>query len=287
VNLYHALKNFPGHSRQLTCRGLLFTNYDCPQATRKESFFIEQSHICYVLSGRRTFHKMGKSWELSEGRCAFVKTGTHIAEKQGDEGWCVMVFFMPDEFLVKLANDIRGQVHNPVSQKDSEEHVLFLDVNEISRSFFLSMLPYFSQDPPPPENLVELKFKELLLSLLSNKENAHFLYYLLRLSENRKSSLAEIMENNFTFNLSLEEYARLACKTVPTFKREFKKAFNDSPAKWVMKRRIDLAGNLLLNSNKSVGEICLDCGFENPTHCSRVFKAQTGMSPTDFRKGSR
>src|SRR4051812_26371491 len=107
INLYEILKNFPNLSRQLTCKGMLFTQYECPQSEKLVQFFIECNFIAYVISGKRIFHKNKKSWELTEGTCAFVKKGTHITEKPGDEGWCVMVFFMPDDFLKQLINDNR------------------------------------------------------------------------------------------------------------------------------------------------------------------------------------
>src|SRR5215207_3487734 len=107
INLYEILKNHPGLSRQLNCRDLLFTNYDCPQATGKERFFVECNYIAYVLNGKRTFHKNGKTWDLKEGVCVFVKKGTYIAEKEEDEGWCVMVLFIPDSFLKQLINENR------------------------------------------------------------------------------------------------------------------------------------------------------------------------------------
>ena len=94
--------------RQLTCRELLFTNYDCPQTEKKVSFYIECNFIAYVISGRRIFHKNNQSWELKEGSCVFVKKGAHIAERENDEGWCVMVFFMPDDFLKQLIRENRN-----------------------------------------------------------------------------------------------------------------------------------------------------------------------------------
>jgi AraC family transcriptional regulator, exoenzyme S synthesis regulatory protein ExsA len=153
----------------------------------------------------------------------------------------------------------------------------------LSKAFFFSMLPYFNQAPSPPENLLELKFKELVLSLLSNKKNKHFLSYLTILCNDANPSLAEVMENNFAFNLTLDEYAKLACKSVPTFKREFKKTFNDTPAKWVLRKKLTLATQLLENTSLAVGEICYECGFENQTHFSRVFKEKIGISPLQFR----
>ncbi|MEO5581102.1 MAG: hypothetical protein ABIR66_00305, partial [Saprospiraceae bacterium] len=145
VNLYEILKSFPGLSKPLNCKDLLFTNYDCPQEDGKEQFFIECNHIAYVISGKRVFHKNNNSWELKEGVCVFVKKGVHVAERAEGEGWCVMVFFMPDNFLKQLINENRKSLPLNNLPEADVEHVLTLDVNELSKSFFFSMLPYFAQ----------------------------------------------------------------------------------------------------------------------------------------------
>ena len=287
LNLYEVLKNYPNLFKQLNCKDLLFTQYDCPQAERKERFFIECNLIAYVLSGKRIFHKNAKAWDLKEGVCVFIKKGTHIAEKQEGDGWCVMVFFMPDHFLKQLINENRNSLPLTNLPEAGVDHLLPLDINEISKSFFSSMLPYFTQVPPPPENLLELKFKELILSLLSNKKNERFLSYLNNLCNDKHPSMEEIMQNNFTFNLTLVEYAKLTCKSIPTFKRDFKKLFKDTPAKWVMKKRLNLATELLENTPLSVEEITYECGFENQTHFSRIFKLKIGVSPLQFRMNLR
>lgn len=283
INLYQGLKSFPPFSRQLVCKGMLFTNYDCPQTASKEKFYVECSYIAYVLSGRRIFHKHSKSWELKEGTCVFVKKGTHISEKPQHEGWCVMVFFIPDDFLKQLVNENRNSFSMRNLPAADDDLVIPLDVNELSKSFFVSMLPYFSQASPPPENLLELKFKELVLSLLINNNNKQFLSFLNDLGNKTTTSIAEVMQNNFAFNLTVQEYAKLSCRSVPTFNREFKKLFNDTPAKWVLKKRLSLAKGLLENSSLSVADVCYECGFENQTHFSRVFKENIGVSPLHFR----
>lgn len=286
VNLYQVLKDFPALSRQLHCKDMLFTNYDCPQTVRKQRFFVECNYIAYVISGRRIFHKNHQSWELKEGVCVFVKKGTHIAEKEEGEDWCVMVFFMPDHFLKQLIVENRNNLP-PVAETDgSQDQVLTLHANELSHSFFVSMLPYFTQSPPPSEALLELKFKELVLSLLNDKNNQHFLSFLKNL-ERQHPSIEEIMHNNYTSNLVLSDYAKLACKSVPVFKREFKKIFKDTPASWVLKKRISLAAQLLQTTAMSVTEIGFECGFENQTHFSRVFRQRTGLSPLQYRSDRR
>ena len=283
VNLYEILKNYPSLFKQLICKDLLFTNYDCPQTERKESFYVECNFIAYVISGRRVFHKNNQSWELKEGVCVFVKKGAHIAEREKEEGWCVMVFFMPDAFLKQLVRENRNHLPLAKIPVSGSDYVLPLDVNELSQSFFNSMLPYFTQDPPPPEHLLELKFRELVLSLLSNHKNQQLLSYLNNLSQDNNPSLEEIMQNNFSFKLTLAEYARLACKSIPSFTREFKKVFRDSPAKWVMKKRLNMAAGMLTNTTLPIGEITYECGFENQTHFSRIFKERFGTTPSRYR----
>ena len=283
INIYEVLKNYPNLSRQLNCKGVLFTQYECPQTNRKEQFYVECNYIAYVISGKRIFHKNNKTWDLTEGSCVFVKKGTYTAEKPEGEKWCVMVFFIPDSFLKQLIKDNWKSLPVGHVPEANVENVLPLEVNELSKSFFFSMLPYFTQIPPPPENLLELKFKELVLSLLSNENNRRWLSWLNNLSNDKRSSMEEIMQNNYTYNLTLGDYARLACRSLSTFKREFKKIFKESPGKWITKKRLSLAAELLEKTSLSVAEIGFECGFENQTHFSRLFREKKGVSPLQFR----
>ncbi len=283
INLFQVLKNFPGITRKLNCRDMLFTQYECPQLDGKERFFLECNVILYVLRGRRIFHKNNNIWDINEGVCVFVKRGTHISERKDSDEWCVMAFMMPDNFLKQVILEHANNLPMANLPEADVSHVLPLNVNEINKSFFYSMLPYFDQIPPVPEHLLELKFKELILSLLNNKENIRFLSYLYNLSRDRRPSLEDVMQNNFTCNLTLVDYANLSCKSVPTFKREFKKVFHDTPARWVMKKRLALAAELLQNTRRSIGEITFECGFENQTHFSRIFKEKMGLSPLQYR----
>lgn len=46
---------------------------------------------------------------------------------------------------------------------------------------------------------------------------------------------------------------------------------------------IEEAKNLLLGTNKSVGELSFSLGFEYPQYFSRLFKSKTGMTPLEYR----
>jgi len=159
------------HFKQLKCNGLLFTQYDCPQQALKQDLFSASNYIAYVLSGKRIFHLPGETHVMTEGKCVFAKKGGWIAEKEPAEGWCVLVFFIPDEYLKSFITEYRPNLPIKKDPTPPDEQMLDLQVNETSRSFFYSMLPYFLQEPPPPESLVELKFRELLFNMLINPAN--------------------------------------------------------------------------------------------------------------------
>jgi AraC-like DNA-binding protein len=45
------------------------------------------------------------------------------------------------------------------------------------------------------------------------------------------------MEENFSFNLKLEEFARLSMRSLSAFKRDFQQVYQTSPGKWLLGKR--------------------------------------------------
>lgn len=69
--------------------------------------------------------------------------------------------------------------------------------------------------------------------------------------------------------------------------REFSAAYGLPPLKYVNKRRIEAARNLLLSSDKHIHEIASETGFENTNHFINLFKKETGLTPLVYRNKSQ
>ena len=162
--------------------------------------------------------------------------------------------------------------------------MLEINVNDTTKAFFYSMLPYLTQQTPPSEELLELKFRELIFNILSNPANASLLSYICSISDCSKPPLHEIMEANYMFNLSLEEFSKIAHRSLASFKREFAELFGITPGRWLAQKRLQHAQMLLQTSEKNINEIAYQSGFENNTHFSRVFKEKFGVAPLQYRK---
>jgi len=282
-NTYDYLVSRPTEFKQLASKDILFLHYICPQVDQYLYLYNHFNQIGFTIGGDKTFHHSSRSWTMTQHTTYFAKK-TAWKQEIGTMGWEILAFHFPDDFLCRFFRENRELWKPKFLPQSYNDIFIEIKVNDVTRTFFYSLLPYFSQQPPPSENLLELKFKELLFHILSNPENAQLLAYIKSISDQHKPPLYEIMEANYHFNLSVPEFARLAQRSVTTFKRDFQEHYHTTPGKWLTKKRVDYAKLLLETSEKHIKEITYDSGFESTTHFSRVFKEVHGLSPVHYRK---
>lgn len=87
-------------------------------------------------------------------------------------------------------------------------------------------------------------------------------------------------------HLHLDEMAKRAAMSPTYFSYMFKVLMGQPFTQYVNDIRIRKALDLLRMSDMSVMEICLETGFNNVSHFTRMFKKITGVSPMKYRKQS-
>ena len=68
------------------------------------------------------------------------------------------------------------------------------------------------------------------------------------------------------------------------FQRLFKSALGVSPSRYHINLRMNLARRLLRETKKSVVDVALEVGYANPSHFAQLFRRETGLSPSDYRR---
>lgn len=67
------------------------------------------------------------------------------------------------------------------------------------------------------------------------------------------------------------------------FAELFKKRTGYAPHRYVLLHRIERAKQDLRSAGRSIIEVGLDAGFQNPTHFARMFRKFVGTSPSRFQ----
>ncbi|WP_417726232.1 GlxA family transcriptional regulator [Roseovarius sp.] len=97
------------------------------------------------------------------------------------------------------------------------------------------------------------------------------------------SKATTLMRETIEEPLSPAEIAADIGISTRQLERLFGKFLNTSPKKFFMDLRLDRARHLLIQSEASVAEIAIACGFESPGHFSRVYKSAYGVTPMQQR----
>ncbi|GAO42629.1 helix-turn-helix domain-containing protein [Flavihumibacter petaseus] len=283
VNFFERVLQNPNFYRQFTCNNSLITAFNCPldarlMKTQFADLWTQYNCLFYVIDGRKIWHTAQGSHDLQKNTCVFVRKGAFILEQMFDVGFCVVLFFIPDEFI---CDTLKARSRPLADYPKHYDPLMFLNNSETLAAFFHSMSSYFAETNDPDPSLLELKFRELILTIADNPRNAQLLsYFCSLLHEPRSLSLQRVMEDNYCFNLKLEAYARLCNRSLSAFKRDFQQAFGQAPGKWLMEKRLLHAKNLLNNHGKSISEAAFESGFENNSHFSRAFKQRFGVAPS-------
>ena len=87
--------------------------------------------------------------------------------------------------------------------------------------------------------------------------------------------------------LHVRELADVAQRSSSYFSRAFKRAIGRTPHAYIVGRRLDRAGKLMLTSDAALSEIAVACGFSDQPHLCKAFRARHGQSPAAWRRERR
>lgn len=99
----------------------------------------------------------------------------------------------------------------------------------------------------------------------------------------RKSRIDRYISCNLLSGVSLDDIAAYAGMNKTYFCLFFKKHYGVGLIEYVNSKKLDIACTMLLQSDASVADIAIQCGFRTVTYFNRVFKAAKGISPKEYR----
>jgi len=97
----------------------------------------------------------------------------------------------------------------------------------------------------------------------------------------------EHIEQRLAHKISLRELAGIAGLSAGHFSRAFKQSVGMSPHRYLLRRRVAAAEELIRGTDRSLAEVALSVGFADQSHFTRAFVRESGVTPSAFRRRYR
>lgn len=201
--------------------------------------------INYVYSGEMILDNGNEQIHVGKGECVFIPRDHHITmykKTKDGERYCGIFLMFTRRFLREMYGKLE-QRKVPTNTAKLNSGVIKLPKTAELASLFASMTPYFDPKVKPVDDLMQLKLQEGLLALLHiNKKFAPTLF---DFNEPWKIDILEFMNENYMYELTMEEMAHYTGRSLATFKRDFKKISDLTPEKWFIRKRLEVAYALM------------------------------------------
>jgi AraC-like DNA-binding protein len=254
--------------------------------TKRLPKFFQENEACFLYLTKGAFQLRTPTNILiyKENEAMLAKCGNYFIEqvsinenKKEETISAIGAFFYPDM--------VRGFFEKDLSIQNFRYNfdVVKVDIGPLLKSC-IDGIDFLLDNPAiADENLIINKLKELLL-ILSKSENAASLNsFISSLFIPYEYNFNEVIQANLYTNLSLQQFAKLCNCSLATFKRKFTALYHESPAKYIVVKKLERSKQLLEIKSKPIAAIAYDCGFETVTNFNKSFKKHFGKSPSEFR----
>lgn len=237
--------------------------------------------LCYIAKGQQVYCVEEREYKLRKDMVFVAHPNElhHSAEHRQERG--VLLYYMiidvindTEHFLgisgadaVALAEEMRGLPYTFTAAPEIKDH-------------FEEMFSLYFDRPPYWQTQLRCAAFQLCRKLVmyARKENAE-----------RQVSVEILRSLNYIEDhlsdcegISIQEMAERVYLSLPQFNARFSREVGISPKKYINRRRMDLACEML-NSDMKITEISYELGFSSAQHFSNMFRSYYGISPSKWR----
>ena len=266
-----------------------------------------KGHIVFGKQSMPYFQRMPKEYSEDEACFVFINRGEvsvrapeeyiNLDEKSGILAKCLNYYFetkqenrSTDDSIEVIAVLLYPGILEQLFDFDlaSTVHSINYDIkqvviNELLDNFKRSISLLLDNPELADEKIIEAKLKEFVLLMTKSQDIPDQYEFLSNLFSPLHISFKSVINQNLYANLSLDELARLSHMSTSSFKRKFNAVYNESPKKYISRKKIEKAAHLLKSKDQRVADIAYDVGFESVATFNRNFSNTYGKSPSEYR----
>lgn len=268
---------------------MVFEKIKLSKSFKKVNVMHNEACFFHVITGSSISQSSVDSFRLNSKESVLMKCGTYISKmhypKTSDEFEAFAVHFHPEVLKKIYSNDLPSFLKSPSQQNKLATTKVSSTV--LIEKYIQSFLFYFEHPELVTEDLLILKLKELILILYKTNDAQNIHNVLSSLFSPSTYSLKQVIESHIYSDISTSDIAQLCNMSLSSFKREFKKAFNSTPANFIRSKKLERSRELLLISDERISDIAFNCGFNDLAHFSKLFHTEFKQSPSEYRMNHR
>ncbi len=273
----------------------------------KEQVITYKGRVVFMRISMPSFNRTLKQYVEDEACFMFVNKGEvnvrsadeylQLNKDRGMLAKCLNYFFEPVDKNQKCEDGVEsvGVFLSPSLVKDifefdvtTSNHTVDYNIKQIQIDRLLenyrASIDILLDNPElADESIVKTKLKEFVLLVAKSQEAPSQMDFLAALFKPNEVEFKSVIQHNLYANLSLDELATLCHLSVSSFKRKFSEVFGDSPKKFITRKKVEKAAELLHSSKDRVSDIAYDVGFDSLATFNRNFVSQYGKSPSEYR----
>ena len=243
----------------------------------------EEIEITYVVDGSIKHQLNGKQVRIEAGEAIYINAKQlHLIKSYSQD--CILYCLIFHPTLLSASNFIAQKYVQPIVENENLDY-FFLKESEKGHKAVLDSIVKIHQLEKDPN--FELK----ALGILCNLWEAIF-PLLPKVSEERllinedlhrvQRMLAHI-HKCYNRELSLEEICRIGDIGKTKATKIFEQYLHMTPVDYLINYRLEIASQMLMNTDNSVTDIALSTGFADSSYFARIFRRRVGCSPLEYR----
>ena len=234
-------------------------------------YLVEGSMLSYDARG---LHRLGENEAVIKSCSHFVQR--YVPNEGAEECEAIAIYLYPELLQTIYKDEVPTFLHQENAGKPKK-----LIGNQFIKQY-MSNLALFFQDPESlDEALGILKLKELMLILMRSEGHENIRRLLSEIFAPVNVAFQKTIEQHLFHPLSLEQLAFICHMSLSTFKRAFKKNYNESPARYIKRKRLEHAAHLLRHSTTPIIPLDSNSAFITRRDCVSL-TATTVQSFTAF-----
>ncbi|MGY3052502.1 AraC-like DNA-binding protein [Pedobacter sp. UYEF25] len=246
----------------------------------------DEACFLYMVEGQINYKTENQQVSIPKNDAVLLKCGNYFTQiKEADSvkhHQIIVVHFHP-EVLKSIYNADLPKVFQNPSFIDEKIDLSVLNNDFLIQKYIESLLFYFDNPTLVNEDILVLKFKEIILLLCQTKNASTIQQILSQLFSPTSFTFKQIIESNIYSSFGLEDFAKMTNLSLSSFKREFTKNYNDTPANHIRNRKLEKSAELLALSEERITDIAFDCGFNDLANFSHLFTEKYNCSPSAYR----